>query len=84
MTSSGKTRLNWTTWVKTPARGKTCTTGAGSMIAQSVAAILKDHVKLSVEGIDRMYLNVYVPWLQTELGIVQFFRKHRGQPLPRH
>jgi hypothetical protein len=23
-----------------------------------------------------------VPWLQTELGIVQFFRKHRGQPLP--
>jgi hypothetical protein len=52
------------------------------MIAQSVAAILNDHVKLSVEGIDRMYLNVYVPWLQTELGIVQFFRKHRGQPLP--
>jgi hypothetical protein len=52
------------------------------MIAQSVATILNDHVKLSVEGIDRMYLNVYVPWLQTELGIVQFFRKHRGQPLP--
>jgi hypothetical protein len=52
------------------------------MIAQSVAAILNDHVKLSVEGIDRMYLNVYVPWLQTVLGIVQFFRKHRGQPLP--
>jgi hypothetical protein len=35
------------------------------MIAQSVAAILNDHIKLSVEGIDRMYLNVYVPWLQT-------------------
>jgi hypothetical protein len=29
------------------------------MIAQSVADILRDHVKLSVEGIDRMYLNVY-------------------------
>jgi hypothetical protein len=39
-------------------------------------------VKLSVEGIDRMYLNVYVPWLQTEQGVVQFFRGHRGQPLP--
>src|SRR6266705_4014801 len=52
------------------------------MIAQSVAAILNDHVKLSVEGIDRMYLNVYVPWLQTEQGIVRFFRNHRGQPLP--
>src|SRR6266705_6748910 len=52
------------------------------MIAQSVAAILNDHVKLSVEGIDRMYLNVYVPWLQTEQGVVRFFRAHRGQPLP--
>jgi hypothetical protein len=52
------------------------------MIAQSVAEILADHVTLSVEGIDRIYLNVYVPWLQTERGIVQFFRKHRGQPLP--
>jgi hypothetical protein len=38
------------------------------MIAQSVADILSHHVKLSVEGIDRMYLNVYVPWLQTEQG----------------
>src|SRR5215813_9358212 len=52
------------------------------MIAQSVADILRDHVKLSVEGIDRMYLNVYVPRLQTEQGIVWFFREHRGQPLP--
>jgi hypothetical protein len=52
------------------------------MIAQSVADILKDHVKLSIEGIDRMYLNVYVPRLQSELGVVGFFRDHRGQPLP--
>jgi hypothetical protein len=52
------------------------------MIAQSVAEILADHVKLSVEGIDRLYLNVYVPRLQTEGGIVGFFRHHRGQPLP--
>jgi hypothetical protein len=52
------------------------------MIAQSVADILNKHVKLSVEGIDRMYLNVYVPRLQAERGIVQFFREHRGLPLP--
>jgi hypothetical protein len=52
------------------------------MIAQSVADILGQHVKLSVEGIDRMYLNVYVPRLQTEQGVVWFFREHRGQPLP--
>ena len=52
------------------------------MIAQSVAEIVKRHVKLTVEGIDRMYLNVYVPGLQYEQGIIRFFRHHRGQPLP--
>jgi hypothetical protein len=52
------------------------------MIAQSVADILSHHVKLTVEGIDRMYLNVFVPRLQHELGIVGFFREHRGHPLP--
>jgi hypothetical protein len=51
------------------------------MIAQSVAEILGDHVKLTVEGIDRMYLNVYVPALQSAYGAVRFFRAHRGQPL---
>jgi hypothetical protein len=57
-------------------------TGAAGTIAQSVADILSHHVKLSVEGIDRMYLNVYVLWLQTERWVVQFFRGHRGQLLP--
>jgi hypothetical protein len=37
---------------------------------------------MSVEGIDRMYLNVYVPRLQSEQGVVRFFKYHRGQPLP--
>jgi len=52
------------------------------MIAQSVAEIISRHVSLTVEGIDRMYLNVFVPGLQYEQGIVRFFRTHRGQPLP--
>ena len=52
------------------------------MIAQSVAEILTHHVKLTVEGIDRLYLNLYAPRLQTERGIVWFFREHRGHPLP--
>lgn len=52
------------------------------MIAQNVAEIVSRHVKLTVEGIDRMYLNVFVPGLQYEQGIVGFFRDHRGQPLP--
>ncbi len=52
------------------------------MIAHSVAEIVSRHVKLTVDGIDRMYLNVFVPGLQYEQGIIRFFREHRGQPLP--
>jgi hypothetical protein len=37
-----------------------------------VADILGRHVRLAVEGIDRMYLNVYVPRLQCERGVVGF------------
>jgi hypothetical protein len=47
-------------------------------VAQGVAEVLREHVTLSVEGIDRMYLNVYVPRLQTDTGIASFFRFHRG------
>lgn len=49
-------------------------------VARSVAEILDDHVTLEVEGIDRMYLNVYVPALQRETGVASFFRYHRGLP----
>src|SRR5439155_15006856 len=34
-------------------------------LPHSVAAVLKEHVSLEVESIDRMYLNVYVPPLQS-------------------
>jgi len=47
-------------------------------VARSVADVLKEHVTLEVEGIDRMYLNVYVPQLQREGGVASFFRVHRG------
>ena len=43
-------------------------------IPQSVAEILKAHVTLEVEGIDRMYLNVYVPRLQIVEGVLGFIR----------
>jgi hypothetical protein len=36
-------------------------------------------VVLEVEGIDRMYLNVYVPHLQTVGAVVGYLRGHRGQ-----
>jgi hypothetical protein len=49
-------------------------------LPRSVADILREHVTLEVEGIDRMYLNVYVPGLQYESGVAGFFRRHRKQP----
>jgi hypothetical protein len=47
-------------------------------VPRTVAAVLHDHVTLAVECIDRMYLNVYIPQLQRELGVVGFLRNHRG------
>ncbi len=47
-------------------------------VPRSVAEVLSGHVTLEVEGIDRMYLNVYVPGLQREQGMATFFRFHRG------
>ena len=43
-------------------------------IPLTVTEILRDHVTLEVESLDRMYLNVYVPHLQHERGVVAFFR----------
>src|SRR5579863_806625 len=49
-------------------------------VARSVADVLRDHVTLELEGIDRMYLNLYVPLLQSVGGIVWYLREHRKQP----
>ena len=48
-------------------------------IPRTVAEVLTEHVTLEVEGIDRMYLNVYVPALQRAGGVASFFRFHLGQ-----
>ena len=49
-------------------------------LPRSVADILREHVTLEVQGIDRMYVNAYVPGLQYESEVAAFFRRHRGQP----
>ncbi len=38
--------------------------------------ILRQQVTLELESIDRMYLNLYVPQLQHERGVVTFFLIH--------
>lgn len=47
-------------------------------LSRNVSEIIRKHVTLEVESIDRMYLNVYQPQLQRDLGVVGFFRHHRG------
>jgi hypothetical protein len=47
-------------------------------IAKSVSEVLKNHVVLEVEGIDRMYLNLYVPRLQTPEGVATYLRFDLG------
>src|SRR5499427_9919235 len=48
-------------------------------IPHSVADVIRDHVVLEYEVIDRMYLNAYVPTLQTVGGMVGYPRVHKGQ-----
>jgi len=47
-------------------------------IAQSVGEIVREHVTLEVECLDRLYLNVYVPQLQYAGGVAAFLQHQRG------
>ena len=43
---------------------------------RTVAEVLTDHVVLELESLDRVYLNVYQPELQTPRAVFQFLRDH--------
>src|SRR5688572_24352135 len=47
----------------------------------NVAELIKAHVTLTVDCVDRLYLNGYVPRLQTAGGVVGFLLE-RGQKIP--
>jgi hypothetical protein len=47
----------------------------------NINTILRDHVTLQLECIDRLYLNGYQPRLQTDLAIQRFFVDDRGNKL---
>jgi hypothetical protein len=53
-----------------------------TMVRKSVAEILIDHVTFELEAIDRMYLNAYVPSLQTGAGFVYFAHTQLGVRVP--
>ena len=48
------------------------------MIRKSVAEILDHHVTFELEAIDRMYVNAYVPSLQTGGGFAYFLKTQLG------
>jgi hypothetical protein len=48
-------------------------------VPQTVAEVLRDHIVLETESIDRMYLNAYVPQLQSVGGVVGYLHVHKGQ-----
>jgi len=50
-------------------------------VARSVADVLADHVVFEVECVDRLYLNVYVPGLQYEAGLVGYVHQRLGLPI---
>jgi hypothetical protein len=52
------------------------------MIRKNVAEILHHHVTFELEAIDRMYLNAYVPSLQTGGGVVYFLKTQLGVRVP--
>jgi len=48
----------------------------------TVNELLDGHVLLDIECLDRIYLNAYVPILQSSGQVVAFMTQHLGKPIP--
>jgi len=48
----------------------------------NINEVLEGHVALSIDCVDRVLLNAYVPTLQTSGGVAYFMREHLGLPIP--
>jgi hypothetical protein len=48
----------------------------------TVNDLLDGHVLLDIECLDRIYLNAYVPILQSSGQVVAFMTQHLGKPIP--
>ena len=48
----------------------------------TASEILDGHVALDIECLDRVYLNAYVPILQSSGQVVAFMTQHLGLPIP--
>src|SRR5258708_39677161 len=48
----------------------------------TISEVLAGHAVLDVECLDRVYLNAYVPVLQSSGQVVAFMTQHLGLPIP--
>ena len=48
----------------------------------TVNDVLDGHMMLDIQCLDRIYLNAYVPTLQTSAQVVAFLSEHLGFPFP--
>jgi hypothetical protein len=48
----------------------------------SAGELLDGHSALDIECLDRIYLNAYVPTLQSSGQVVAFMTQHLGKPIP--
>ena len=48
----------------------------------TVNDVLDGHVALDIQCLDRIYLNAYVPKLQSSAQVVAFLSDHLGYPFP--
>jgi hypothetical protein len=56
--------------------------GAMGARVVTVNEVLGGHVALDIECLDRVYLNVYAPILQSSGQVVAFMTQHLGMPIP--
>jgi hypothetical protein len=52
------------------------------MATPNIETIIRDRVTLTIDCVDRLYLNGYVPRLQTSGQLCWFLREHLGNPIP--
>ena len=69
--------MNGTTVRRSPGCEGTPQAESKSKLPRSVAEVLKEHVELELESIDRMYLNVFVPRLQIVEGALRFIKQQQ-------
>ena len=48
----------------------------------NINELLREHVTLDIECLDRIYLNGYIPTLQVPGQVVNFLTRHRGHTIP--